>query len=314
PALRNCMPGGSTQLRMITDAMVKDIDLRVAELVETDGSYLDLFTSAGVWVNGPLVHYWRYLTAFPRMSMSPAPIDVDRLPDLAFTDVDTWVKVQMGPEQAGILTSPAFLLRFQTNRARANRFYNSFLCQAFNAPSGGIPVVAGAAAEPDLQIRAGCEYCHALLEPAASHWGRWGERGASRLAEDAFPPFDDSCELCATSGLPCSRRCQDFYVTQAFDDREAPYLGWLKSYLFRRPEHEHYVEEGPKLLVYSTLVDGRFERCAVRTAAEHLLGRALDKGEDALVDDVAREFIASGYKYRALVKALVTHPTYRRVR
>lgn len=314
PALRHCLPGGEPRA-LINAALVEDVDRRVRTLFLERRPYTELFTSRVVWVNGPLVHYWRHLRAFPRINVDPAPIDVDRLPDLAFTDVDAWVPVDMGPEHAGILTSPAFLLRFQTNRARANQYYTAFLCQPFNAPSGGIPVAdADAQVEPDLQIRTGCDYCHALLEPAAAHWGRWGERGASWLGPDDHPPFDPACELCATSGLPCSARCRNFYVTDTLDPLVAPYVGWLNAYLFRRAEHEPYVEEGPRYLVYSTIVDGRLPTCVARTVAERLLGQRLGHDSEAWLEEVGRAFVASGYDYRGVVTAALAHPAYRRVR
>ena len=314
PELRNCMPTGTAN-QTITRAMGEDLERRVRDVIAGDGSYLDLFTSRTAWVNGPLVHYWRYLRAFPRMTMDPAPLEVDRLPDLAWEQADTWVPVEMGPEQAGILTSPAYLLRFQTNRARANRFYNAFLCQPFNAPSGGLPVASAAAQiEPDLQVRDGCDYCHAVLEPAAAHWGRWGERGATYLSPDTTPAFDPSCELCATTGIPCSSRCRTFYVTDVLDEKAEPFVGWMSAYLFRRPEHEAFVEDGPTYLVYKTVVDGRFPACVARTAAERLLGREVGLDEQPWLDGLAREFVASGYRYRDVVRAVVMNPAYRRVR
>jgi len=315
PALRNCLPTGNVYPRMITDAMAADIAHRVRDLIARDASYLELFTSRTVWVNGPLAHYWKHLRAFPRMVVNPPPLSIDRLPELAFTDTETWIPVEMGPEHAGVLTSPAFLMRFQTNRARADRFYNAFLCQPFNSPAGGIPVAdESAQIEPDLQVRKGCDYCHALLEPAAAYWGRWGERGASWLDPYQHPAFDAECQLCATTGLPCSQRCRQFYTTTAYDPREADYLGWLQAYHFRRPEHRDFVEDGPRLLVYQTVVDGRFPRCVARTAVERLLGRPPHPEEEPWLDELAHAFVASGYRYREVLKAIVTHPTYRRVR
>lgn len=317
PGLRHCLPAGISGYDadvVIGRAMADDINRRVRENILADKSYLELFTSRTMWVNGPLVHFWKYLRAYPRMNVDPAPLDVARLPDLKWTDADTWVAVDMGTEEAGILTSPAYLLRFQTNRARANRFYVSFLCQPFNAPSGGIPVAdAGAQVEPDLQVRHGCEYCHALLEPAASHWGRWGERGATWLSPTTSPAFDQSCALCA-QGAPCSTRCRQFYVTNALEEKSEPFIGWLNAYYFRREEHKPFVEDGPKLLVYKTVVDGRFPKCVARGAAEMLLGRPLDDKDDGWLADVADQFVASGYSYRAVVKAALEHPAYRRVR
>ena len=59
--------------------------------------------------------------------------------DLRFDESDRWVEIELPEQHAGILTSPAYLLRFQTNRARASRFADAFLCEPFTPPAGGLP-------------------------------------------------------------------------------------------------------------------------------------------------------------------------------
>ncbi len=312
PELRHCSTAAIE--REITAAFAMDVDLRVRAMVTGETSYVDLFDATSGYVNGPIVHYWKYLRTFQRMPMSPAPVDLEGLPDLPFDDKE-FTLIDMGGHHAGILTSPAFLLRFQTDRARANRFYTSFLCQPFNAPNGGVPVAdEHAQTEPDLQVRAGCDYCHALLEPAAAHWGRWGERGSAYLSPEDHPPFDESCHLCATAGLPCSARCRSFYTVATLDPKEDEFVGWMNAYYFRRAEHELYVEEGPEFLVYNTVVDGRFPTCVSETSTERLLGRPITVDEEPLVDEIAQKFVASGYSYREATRAVLTNDIYRRAR
>ncbi|MSP90338.1 MAG: hypothetical protein EXR79_00805 [Myxococcales bacterium] len=312
PNLRYCMGAGSQA--MIANSFVASMERQILQLFLDDRPYLDLFTESVMWVNGPIVHYFRYHATNPgNVRLVPYAFDLAALPDLQFPDKEKWIKVQLPPHHAGILTSPAFLLRFQTLRARANRFYNSFLCQPFQAPASGIPVAGVAAiSEPDLQKRDGCKYCHALLEPAASFWGRWTQSGAGYLGSVAYPPTRADCVACALTGIACSADCTRFYLTKAYAPPEKPFLGWLHAYNYRQPEHVKYIEQGPKLLAMMTAADHRLPRCVARSTAEWLLGRDLDGDELAWADQLAVSFVAQKYSWRKLVKAVVQSDVYRR--
>lgn len=314
PELAWCRYGSAT-VRGPVEAMTEDVDRRVEANILGDASYLDLFTGREAWVNGPLVHFLKYQTGVPaNVRMTPSIYPDLPLPDLSFEDVDTWVPIELGPEHAGILTSPAFLLRFQTNRARANRFYTSFMCQPFQPPDGGIPATDPEALPTlDLQVRDGCKYCHALLEPAASHWARWTETGAGFLAEDGYPAFNPDCERCATSDESCSAECNRYYITTAVTPEENEWFGWLKSYEFRRSEHMNFPAEGPARLALQSTVDTRFPECIAGTAATWLLGREVGPDEQEWIEEMAMAFTASGWSYRELVKAIVNSETWRRV-
>jgi hypothetical protein len=313
PNLNWC--GTTAQQVTIMQSFAADVDRRVRALITEDRPYLELFTSSRAFVNGPIVHFLRHQTRITRMRVLPLFVDLGRLPDLAFTEVDNWVEVDLGPHHAGILTSPAYLLRFQTERARANRFYTAFLCQPFDPPAGGLPVAdEEAVSEPDLQLRAGCSYCHAVLEPAAAHWGRWGERGMSYLDPVDFPAFDAACESCARSNLACPTRCSQNYVTRPTSDKEAAWTGWLLGYTFRREEHMRAVERGPELLVHTAAVDGRLPRCMAKTALSHLLGDAEDARDEAWIDGLAQGFVTSDFRFRDILRSILLDATYRRVR
>ncbi|MCO4769310.1 MAG: DUF1585 domain-containing protein [Deltaproteobacteria bacterium] len=314
PDLAWCRYGVDTRNAPV-EAMSQDVDRRIKDNITTDASYIDIFTGNVAWVNGPLVHYLKYQTGIPaNVRLTPDPYDDLELPELAWEDTDTWLPLELGPEHAGILTSPGFLLRFQTNRARANRFYSAFMCQPFQPPDGGIP-----ATDPeivpslDLQLRDGCKYCHALLEPAASHWARWTESGAGFLEEDGFPAFNDDCERCATSDEVCSQECNRYYVTSAVTAEETEWFGWLKSYEFRRAEHMSFPAEGPSRLVLQSTVDARFPECVAGTAATWLLGRPVGPEEQEWIEELAMTFTSSGWSYRELVRAIVTSDTWGRV-
>ncbi len=313
PALNWCRYGSN---RIVNESFSEDLDRRVAAVIREGEPYTELFKSRRAFVNGPILHYYRHQVSLSAgVSLAPVPFDLSRMPDLPFSASDTWIEVELPASHAGVLTSPAFLLRFQTNRARANRFFDTFLCQPFVAPPDGLASGDGAEIpNPDLQQREGCKYCHALLEPAAAHWGRWAEQGAGYLSSEEFPSFRDDCAICGTTGQLCSRECRLFYVTRPLTPQEREYVGALRVFQFLKDDHLKNVDLGPAFLVDRSIVDDRLPRCVARRAMEGLFGRELLPEESATLDELSRAFVASNFDYRALVRAIVTGSVYRRVR
>lgn len=293
----------------------KEVELRIADIIRENRPYTELFTSRRAYVNGPLVHFYKYQTGLTQgTSIQPVALNVSRLPDIPFTDYNFY-PIELPAEHAGLLTSTAFLLRFQTNRARANRFFDAFMCSPPSPPSGGLPAQdPNARIEPDLQLRDGCKYCHALLEPAAAHWGRWTERGAGFLAPTTFPKSRADCEECGRTGQACGSDCRLYYVIQAYSPEEEAYIGMLNAYQWRRPTHEQNVELGPKFLVLTSIVDARFPDCVAKRGLEAMLGREANSSERPWIEQLSRNFLNSGYRYRDLIKSIVTSDLYRRVR
>ncbi len=313
PNLQWC--GRGDDIRVILESFGESVEKTLEYLITEDKPYTELFTTRVAYVNGPLVHYWKH---WPGMSQGirnvPRPLDLVQLPELPFSAVDTWVQITLPEHHAGILTSPAYLLRFQTNRGRASQFYTKFLCKPFQPPSGALPVADEAALnEPNLQLRAGCKYCHAVLEPTAAYWGRWPQSGAGYLGTENFPINSDECLLCATTGASCPDDCSRYYHTVSLSSSDEEFLGMLGSLLFLRPEHHTNVEEGPELLAMKAIATNELPRCTAQTAAETLIGRQLSIEEEGLLEDWVREFASSGYSYRTLIKIIVTHSLYRRV-
>ena len=261
----------------LTDPFREDFERRIAAVLEEHEPYTALFTSRRAFVNGPLVHYLKHLVEFPkRVSFDPLAYDIEALPDLAAWEGDTFEEIELSEHHAGILTSPLYLLRFQTNRARANRFFESFLCSPFYAPSGSF--VAGdeeSAREPDLQKRAGCNVCHAVLEPSAAYWGRWPEQGAGFLDPATHPMAIDECVNCrrcdpadASCNNPCLPQC-DFYVRRKDD----PFAGMLEAARYMSELNLANIDGGPRAFVEENIDNGRLPSCVARRTVEWLLGR-----------------------------------------
>ena len=279
--------------------------------------YHEMLTEDTEELDGPLTHYYRYLAP---MAVDPIvlvpPVALDALPDLPYTD-DSWHRVPRAHDRhSGLLTSLSYLLRFQTDRARANRFYNAFLCQPFVAPPNGLPSPNDACSQqPNLRERCGCNYCHARLEPAAAYWGRFANAGSLFLDPEQFPPYQARCAACARNpDATCDFICQRFYVSEIGHPDEAPFAGVLKSYEWRGEDEVARVEGGPRGLVQASVESGQLGQCVTRKAFERLYHRPMSEVEQAA--DLPRftaAFVDSGYDFKALVRTLVTDPAYRRM-
>lgn len=305
-----CAPG-SVQTE-IKRAMGDQLDKIVEWMVLERRPYIELFTTNKTFFNGPLVYYWKHLWSLgSNVVNEPNPLQQDYLPNLSFDQGDTWVESLAGQHAAGILTTPAYLIRFQTDRARATQFFTKFRCQPFQPPNDGLKLTNDQ--HPDLQQREGCKYCHALLEPASSYWGRWREQSAGYLWPQQFPAISDACKTCAQTGRGCSADCRTHYVMNTTESQMMPYAGHLNAYLFRKPEHEVNVEQGPALLALSSVADNSLLSCLVQKSAETYYGRPTVGAEREWMDQTIREFSDKSFDYASIIKRIVTSETYRRV-
>ena len=272
------------------DALGVAVDVAVERLIAEERPYTDLFLKNIAYFNGPLAHYWTHVAQ--RYDLYPANanvVPVGLISDIPYGDVDVWKAVELAPQHAGVLTSPVYLMRFTSNRRRGRRYIEALLNQPFVPPAGGLDIDSEASPEPDTTAKDGCKYCHAILEPAAEHWGRWTEFAMQYLPPESYPPCRADCQLCAYTG-GCSEDCETNYVTQGALTKETLYYGWLKPYQFNvegalldeiaaeaeatkvqcepglvaQAELDH-IELGPKNFVKMTIVDDHGYRRRVRT-------------------------------------------------
>jgi hypothetical protein len=265
-------------LNDMTEQMMKLIDL------STVGGrpYTDLVTSKTSYVNGRLSHYKQFLgdmndtigTTYTENDPDEVAVnDTGALtqpgayPRLDYVkDSAHWTRVMRASEHAGVLTLPGYLLRFQTNRSRANRFRIDFLCNYFVPPDQLNDAPPACSPDTnDLMQKCNCRFCHATLEPLAAHWAGFSEAGFSLLKTDAdgtsypdgggFPDYDKTCTplVTPTDGGPPqeypdggfktnqSARCKRYYVTNPGYDTSADqsadgvahrYDGRLKTHLY----------------------------------------------------------------------------------
>lgn len=311
PSLEYCFSSPSD--KMIHDAFREQLG-RSVDKVATGAKYTDLILSTEAEQNGPLA-FWQRRLAITSSSGSGA-YTVPNAGDVIakvddFTAVDTWQKIDRGAPHAGVLTLPGYMLRFMTNRGRANRFRIDFLGQYFVPPDHLDPAPGCKPDDNDLTQRCNCQYCHATLEPLAAYFAGFAEAGTTRMTKDAGFPHNDPTCVGKTTG-----RCARFYVTAA--DQHNP--GELLALQFSdvHPELSANADAGPGALAQQIIADGSFAQAAVKKMVTFFWKRdaVLDGSifdEQPTVDDLTKSF-QSNYDVRDLIKTIVTHRQYRRVR
>jgi hypothetical protein len=305
--------------RILNESLQQQLLGALEAPVRDGGSYFSALQGNQEQVNGPIVHYYRHQVMY---AVDPvilrSPVDLETLPDIPFDAVDEWHEVERVGPHSGILTSLVYLLRFQTARARANRFYNAFFCSAFVAPADGLPSPNDDCSQnPNLRERCGCNACHASLEPLAAYWGRFANAGSMYLDPEEFPTYVGRCANCADDPeRPCDQICDRFYVTEVAegDENHATYAGVLRSYEFLPAEEVERVEQGPQGLVDLALSNNTLGQCATVQLFRRFYNRdPLPEEQGGLVRDYSNAFVDGGYDYKQLVKAMVTDPAYRRL-
>ena len=134
------------------------------------------------------------------------------------------------------------------------------------------------------------------------------------LDPQTYPAFDPDCAACATSGQFCSARCRNNYVTNTLDADGARYAGTLFGYLYRSPEETPRLDQGPATLVANALSTGQMQSCTVSTLWSRLVGRSMNDQEiQDVLPGLLQGFESSHHNYRALVRAIVSAPAYRRI-
>ena len=298
-----------------------DEPLKIFEWVVTeDRPYLEAFTTQTTFVNGPTAHYYNWQSGAQDPERQAGIVSYDpafgEIPDLAFGS-DEWVPVEREGGHSGVLTTFAYLIRFASNRARANRFYTAFYCDPFVPPEDGIPAEEG---EPpaNLRERNGCDGCHEVLEPAAAHWGRFRTNGTFGLLRQDLVDFEtprDDCASCSEDGPLCSGFCQAYYTTadNSHPDEFAEFGGLPQAASWLSNEERGALETGPRALLDEPAEQRRIAQCTVRNLATHFYGRELETSDLAWLDEQTEALLASDFSFNTLVRSLLTDPRYRAI-
>ncbi|MBM4381062.1 MAG: hypothetical protein FJ086_17455, partial [Deltaproteobacteria bacterium] len=297
PGLKSCFGPPQKVSQVITASLREQVGRAVDRVSAGGAPYTDLVLSTRAEVNGPIATWKRDLSHNLTLGRIFArPDAAEPVPARPFTE-EAWEEVDRGGLHAGVLTLPAWFLRFQTNRSRANQFRIAFECEAFEppsqleAPGSGSP--ACHADGTDLTQRCTCRYCHRQLEPLAASFGAFAEAGTTLLDAAAFPRTLASC-VGSTAGL-----CRRFYVTDADADNPGALLPWQYADA-AHPDIVSALAAGPRAQAQASIQSGAFARCAVKRMFRHLVKRDMhvlgaQAEEAALLGELATGFEQSGY-------------------
>lgn len=324
-----CGPELSYCMRSSLEPMIwTDLREQMLRLIDDHATglapYSEILTTKKTYTNGRL-DFWKknlappltYSRAYNEWHTGDAPLAEN--PD--WND-QTWHAVTREAPHSGILTMPAFTLRFQTNRGRANRFRIAFLNQYFVAPS--TPDRAGCTDDAaDVTERCYCRDCHRVLEPLAAHFAQVSEAGSGLLTD--FEKIVYSQTACNSQVLPGSSAvCNRFYAKgQAPDPNDPTKMinAWRLlplEYADAHPEVAENFDKGPEALAKQIIDDGSFARATVSHLFAFLVRRemnldpASEDNEIPLLDELAKEFQADDNLPR-LAKRIVQLAVFRRM-
>jgi hypothetical protein len=287
------------------EAFAEELSIRVKRTISEERPYTNILTEDTTYMNGPLSFYYRNIDSYVARTGSPA----ENIPEMDFFDVDTWVSVETPEEHSGALTSTGWLLRHQTNRGRASRFYEGFLCSTFVPPTGGI--IDEGVSTPDLSLKRGCADCHARLEPWRAYWGRWKEVSSQYVTEADYPTYSETCAECAENGN-CNNFCRNNYMVDTSHVDNTPYIGWYLPYAYLKQEQAYHPDDGPSVWVNQVVADGSLAQCVTQNAVTWLYGWEAEEIDADLLAEWTQAFEQSGYDYTTLVKTLLVDEVYGR--
>lgn len=277
------------------------------DLFARDRDVRGLLTDRGTMVNGATAQFYRGFAGTTCCGGGPqfdyvepaALFDPARVPaDLTPHDLATWRRVEdRGPHAAGLLTTPIFLAKYGTRRARAHIVYNAFLCRQFVAEN----VALTPSTEPDLMVRSGCAACHATLEPLSAYFTRVTESGWTFLPPDRFPTLNPACA--SRGGSAPNGGCRTYY-DPAFGSADR---GMLRG-AYGSTAH---ADEGPAGLGRAVVDAPGFAACVARNVSESFLGRSLTAEDQGLQESLVAALRTGGFRMRGLVRALVRTDAYR---
>lgn len=317
PNLRWCESLQDNTKLKILSSMDQQLLRFANDIVKNDRPYTDLLKGKDMEINGPISFWLRTQTQIPGGTLVQSAQQNYPVPELPFEATDTWVKVDRGERHSGVLSMPSYLVKFQSDRGRANRFYNAFLCQHFEPRTALPPSSDPCHQELDLTQRCGCKDCHVALEPAAAHWGRWAEAGLMPLNVQQYPKYNGCCTTprgaCPPGQMSNAALCQRFYITA----REAPrpdspmarFLGVMKPYVFADAAIEANIAGGPEKIADEAIASGEFAACTAKRLWTQFMAHNPAVEDQARLEEITAGF-KQGYSLRKLIREIVTSDQY----
>ena len=279
-------------------------------LFAQDRDFREILTGRETVVNGPLAQFYRTIQrgsccgpelSFGMLEEKEPLFEPGKAPaDLEPQDTGRWELVSdRGLHAAGILTMPMFLEKYASARARAAAVYGDFLCKSFIADNQQLTP----STEPDLTLRPGCNTCHAALEPLSAYFARIEPGNFVFLPQAEFPVRNPICKLDKSGHL--NGNCNALYDAAFVDAKQG---ATLRS-AYASAAHADETTTG---LARDVTAMPEFAACATERVTSSFLGRTLSTDDAPLLRSLTEGFTKSGYRMRALVRAIIRSEAYRK--
>ena len=329
PNLRSCWPRSARHdaRKEVTAAMKEQVLRLVDDYTRGQEPYTGLLTTKRVHLNGTLTHYYRHLAPMKR-GQADHMNDIPLKDGVEWLDKDAWYTSERTGGHAGLFSLPAYLLRFQTNRGRANRFRIAFMGQHFIASQEETP---GCDSEsPDVEKKCYCNHCHQTLEPMSMYFASFREAGSSYFG---FLDPKITGDECLERFPPNGGICRSSYTSPIIEPDPSDPKKRIRFQLLRplrfSEDHPNYIDNfnaGPGALLADHALQplsgknySYFAWATTRNLFKFLAGREMvltptDPDNDlALLDQLAEDFEANDFNFQQLVKAIVLSGTFRRM-
>ncbi len=320
PNLRHCWHPNHDN--SVVNAMREQLLLLVDDYTDGSRAYSGLITTKRTHYNGVLMHWRKYQAStlpFSRAFNDYTPDDGDFPAEAQWND-GKWYEVERKGAHSGILTLPAYTMRFPTNRARANRFRTVFTGQYFQSPDLADYENCDAGSD-DLVKRCICRKCHQTLEPLAAYFGQVAKSGSALLSNFAQDYKNTTACKGGNAGPASGNFCNRFYE-RVPSEIDPDYILWrLRPLAYADSEHP-YVQKnfdaGPRGIADWAIDSGLFARATVKNLFSFLYHREMRldptalPSEVALLEELSAEF-AKHDNFKLLAKRLVMLPQYRRM-
>lgn len=169
---------GTTEIFDSRFAVVKSLSKQAAGIATAiaieNYPYHNILKPGVTAVDGAIAHFYRQHNHFDMNKLNLSSSFMELVNSVALTDTRfRLVNSGNSYEHAGVLSTFAWLRRYEKHRSRANQLYERLLCQKFTSELPKVfPQDPG-----NLRETPGCSGCHATLDPLADFFSAWGEGG-----------------------------------------------------------------------------------------------------------------------------------------
>lgn len=150
--------------------------------------------------------------------------------------------------------------------------------------------------------RPGCQTCHATLEPLAAYFARIEPSSTVFLPATNFPAVSAACRKDKSGKL--NGNCNALYDVAFADDKGAT----LRS-AYGSIAHADAAATGAGQDITKM---PEFAECAVQRVASSFLGRPTNADDAPLLTALDKEFVASGFRMKTLVRGIIRSSEYRK--